>query len=124
LFAHTFVARDASGGGGCVFKAGFVIFAGQEAESQRRIGQERDVQAAAGFIQRVFMAAVQETIGILHADDARQSVRFGQAREFMRSVGRFVGKPDVAHLVPARTSCASACNCSRMGVWLVSFWGS
>ena len=79
------------------FKAAGVVLAGQQAKTQRRIGQQRHTQAVHGFVQTVFYRAVNQAIRVLHRRHARQIVLFGQANELVYAVGCFVGQADVAH---------------------------
>jgi hypothetical protein len=80
------------------FGAARVVFAGQQPEAQRRIGQQRHPQAVQGFVQRVVHRAIERAVNVLHAGHARQAVLFGQPHEFMHAIRRFIGQADVAHL--------------------------
>ena len=55
----------------------------------------------AGFVESVVVAARDEAIRVLHADDARQAVLLGQPHEFMHAIRCFVRQADVAHLAVA-----------------------
>ena len=97
LLAHAGEERHAPGL--CrVVEAGGVVLAAEQAEGQRRIGQQRHLAALHQLVQAVVHRAVDQAVGVLHAGDARQAGGIGQAHELGHAPRRLVADADMAHL--------------------------
>ena len=78
-----------------------VILSRQQAVAQRRVGQQRDIQAVAGFVQRVLPAAVEQAVRVLHRGHTWQPMLLRQAHELVHAIGCLVGQAHIAHLARA-----------------------
>ena len=72
------------------------VLAGQGAKCQTGVGQQLNAFILADFRQTHFVAAVQQAVGILDGDDARQVVFIRQVKITHNAKGRFVGDADIA----------------------------
>ena len=84
-----------------IVQADLVVLAGQQPETQRRVGQQRDLVLVHRLVQAVVGHSVDQAVGILHRRHPRQTVLLGQADELAHAVGRLVRQADRAHLALA-----------------------
>ena len=75
-----------------------LVFAREHAEGQRRVGQQAALFAHGNFGQADLEAAVEQVVGVLDRDRARQAQLVGQLQVLHGAPGRLVGQADVANL--------------------------
>ena len=78
--------------------AALVVFAGKQAKTQRRIGEQTHLLAVQHFVQTVVHRAAHQAIRVLHRCNAGQAMLRGQAGELHHAIGRFVRHANLAHL--------------------------
>jgi hypothetical protein len=77
------------------------ILAAQGTERQAGIGQQFNALVLADLCQSDLKAAVQQAVGVLNRDNARQLVFFSQLQVAHYAPRRFIGYPDIADFTGA-----------------------
>lgn len=98
------------------------VFAAQRSERKAGVSQQLDAFMLADFRQTHFKAAVQQAVGILNRDNARQFMLFRQLQITHDAPGRFVGDADIAHLSGATCSASASSVSSSVTGTLVSVY--